>query len=71
MSHIPESDKRLISKLNDLLEKVENLRIGLYSRKQGCACTDNALCAHHASVHNRLKDAYRNLQQALRDAEQE
>ncbi len=71
MNSIPESDKKLIADLQDLVGKVENLKRGLYTRRAGCTCDEKHLCALHAAVWDHLDEASNNLARVIGQAQAE
>jgi uncharacterized protein (DUF488 family) len=71
MTSIPESDQRLISELQALLDQLAELKRGLYTRRPGCTCDEKHLCALHAAVYNHLSEASDDLARAINQAQAE
>jgi hypothetical protein len=71
MNNIPESDKKLISELQLLLDQLDAKRRGLYTRRPGCSCKEDHLCALHAAVWNYLQGASDEIARAIKYLESE
>ncbi len=65
---ISDSDKKLITALQAELDTLADMRRKLYTRRPGCACLEDHLCAHHAAVYNELERAADCLARAIRQA---
>ena len=71
MTGVTESDHQLISKLQNVLDILDYERRKLYTRRAGCACTEEHLCAFHAAVWDHLNEASRDITRAIKQAESE
>jgi hypothetical protein len=71
MTTLPESDQKLISELQQLLDQVTSLKRGLHRRRPGCSCDEEHLCALHAAVYNHLTEAADDLARAIGQAQAE
>lgn len=71
MTGISSSDKKLIGELQTMLDQLDRQRRELYTRRPGCSCNENHLCALHAAVWNYLQDASDDLSRAIKYAQSE
>lgn len=71
MSGVTESDQKLITELQAVLDQLNTIRRGLYTQRPGCACDEKTLCALHAAVNNYVFDAGVKLSLAIKQAESE
>ena len=66
MTGVSASDEKLISELRVMLDQLDKERRHLYTRRAGCTCNENHLCALHAAVWNHLEDASNDLARAIK-----
>jgi uncharacterized membrane-anchored protein YhcB (DUF1043 family) len=71
MNTIPAADTKLIDELRGILDQLDKQRRDLYTRRPGCACVEDHLCAHHAAVWNHLQAASDDLARAIKQAQSE
>ena len=71
MSGVSASDTQLTGELQAMLDQLDRQRRNLYTRRPGCSCTENHLCALHAAVWNHLQDASDDLARAIKYAKSE
>lgn len=68
---IPTADQKLIGDLHSMLDQLDQQRRKLYTRRAGCACQEDHLCAHHAAIWNHLQAASDELARAISYAQSE
>jgi hypothetical protein len=71
MTGVTESDRKLITELQTVLDQLDTVRHNLYTRRPGCQCDEKTLCALHAAVYNYVFDAGVKISLAIGQAEAE
>lgn len=66
MSEPSPSDLELIEQLRTMLDRLDEQRRHLYTRRPGCTCKEDHLCALHAAVWNHLEDASNDITRAIK-----
>lgn len=61
-----KSDTQLIGELRNQLDKLDEQRRHLYTRREGCSCNEGHLCALHAAVWNYLDGASNEITRAVK-----
>lgn len=66
MREIPEGDRKLIKKLQVLIDQAKKLNTDLYGNpRPGCACDGKSICGHHADVYNAIEKVQDDLALAI------